>query len=294
MPEPNTVANPASTQDAPASTTAPNQEAPSQEFTADQYRALQTELSETKRTLQNTEVFFNSDPDVRERVQWFTDSYKNGKRYEDVLRENLSKKTTTETTPKKTDSPAGPSEDQIRQIVERQIQDRLGSTLAPVNDQLAAIQGEREANNILKANTWATQKDVSEFEERLMKAATERAQQDVQANYPRLSQKDAMARSWDYYGRFETNDLFNKFMQDKRDAWVVSGRRPTPTLPTGAKDDITEGVDPGLDTKFQAALKGAEGDGNKIAELVREYAPQYGIDSEDPKAVMSFYKKMVR
>jgi len=263
------------------------------EFTPEQYRELESKYAEATRTLENANVFFNQDQEVRERLQLFTDAYKQGKPYSELLAGRASKSTTQEP-PKKSEGPVAPSEDQIRQIIQAEINKNLGSTLSPVNDQLAMIQGERDAQNILKENTWATQKDVTEFENRLTKAVQERAQKDVQANWPRLSNEDGMKRAWDYFSRFETNDLFVKMMQDKRDAWVMSGRRPAPTLAPGMKDEITEGIDPGLDAKFKAAIKGAEGDSGKIAELVREYAPQFGVDPDNGKDVMAFYKKLVR
>ena len=191
------------------------------EFTAEQYQELQTKYSEAQRTLENANVFFNQDQEVRERLQLFTDAYKQGKPYQELLAGRASKSATAEP-PKKSDGPAVPSEEQIRQMVQAELTRNLSSTLSPVNDQLAMIQGERDAQNILKENTWATQKDVAEFENRLTKAVQERAQKDVQANWPRLSNEDGLKRAWDYYSRFETNDLFTKMMQDKRDAWVMS------------------------------------------------------------------------
>ena len=290
---PNETAVPAATTEvAPVETTSVETQT-TPEFTPEQYRELQTKYSEAQRTLENANVFFNQDQEVRERLQLFTDAYKQGKPYQELLAGRASKSATAEP-PKKSDGPAVPSEEQIRQMVQAELTRNLSSTLSPVNDQLAMIQGERDAQNILKENTWATQKDVAEFENRLTKAVQERAQKDVQANWPRLSNEDGLKRAWDYYSRFETNDLFTKMMQDKRDAWVMSGRRPAPTLAPGMKDDIQDGVDPGLDAKFKAAVAGAEGDSGKIAQLVREYAPQYGVDPDDGKAVMAFYKKMVR
>jgi hypothetical protein len=88
------------------------------------------------------------------------------------------------------------------------------------------------------------------------------------------------------------NTLFQILMQDKRDEWIASGRRSAPTLPAGMGDALPTGKDPELLTKARKALAAVEGNGEKVAEVIKEYAPQFGVDPQDGSAVMGLYKQL--
>jgi len=267
----------------------PSQETPQSENWENKYKELDNQFRENQRLIENANAFLRDDSEARERLQLWTKSYSENKPYTELLNEWQSKRTPTTT--KREDS-AGLTEKKIQEILESRLRSELDSRLGPVNQQLSRMDAERDAQAILKANSWAKQEHLVEFDSRLNKMVQERAMQELNNNWPRMSREQAEKKAWAAYADLDTNLLFQTVMQDKRDEYIVSGKRPAPSLPQGMGENISSGVEPALLDKVKSALGAAEGDGKKVAEIIKEYAPQFGVNPDDKEAVVSLWAKL--
>jgi hypothetical protein len=244
---------------------------------------LENRYSESQRIIANAEQFFQADQDSRERLSMWRDSVEKGRPYSEILAERSGAKT-----PRASKDDGALTQAQIDSIV----QQRLESSFSPISDQLAQINAERDAQAILKANPWATEQHLDQFQTKLTEMVMDRAQQELKANWPRMTPAQAEKRAWGAYADMDANLLFNAVMREARDEAILSGRRQAPKLPEGMTDTVSTGKDPALLDKVQKALKASEGNGDQVSAIIKEYAPQFGVNPDDPKNVLELYKKL--
>ncbi len=301
MPEPASPAATPAAPIAPATPSTPTSGAPAEPsaktYSESEFRALESKFTEADRLNKNAELFFNSDKEVKDRLGLYIKSYQESTPYEKLIADYVAGKTTpaATATPAPAASPAlpGMTPDQIRQMVA----DQTRAGFEGLTGELSNIQAEASMNRLLEANEWASPETMTEFDKRLNTKVTERAKQIYQASYPRLDQRGAEQMAWNELAKAfpqpdGDNTLFQILMQDKRDEWIASGRRSAPTLPAGMGDALPTGKDPELLTKARKALAAVEGNGEKVAEVIKEYAPQFGVDPQDGSAVMGLYKQL--
>jgi hypothetical protein len=275
---PVTTAEPATTTSAPATT--------ERTYTETEFKALQSQLDETTRTVRNAEMFIESDPDVKARLELYGKSFSEKKPYQDLVKEwetaKASKNKPAE--PVKSAEPAF-NPDLVRELVQKETR-----ALTQPFVEAQAKQATKETQEaIMKANPWVTEKDWQTYDQRFTEHCQQKAREIMRANYPRVSEKQAFDMAVNDFVNVPDEMLFNHFMKDVIAESVLGKRRVAPRLPDGMVDGITTGKDGDVLEKARRAYKAIEGNADAVSKLVAEYAPQMGVDTSDRGAISKLY-----
>lgn len=274
-PAPPTTTAPASTTTTTAPSTGSESASAPKTYTEAEYTSTMSELNEMKRQLNNASQFIETDPDVKQRLELYAKSFKENKPYQDLVKEWEATKNGKNT--QKEPTPQGMTPEQIEQIINRRLE---ASTKPFIETQAKQIQKESQ-ETILKANPWATEKDWEVFNQRFDELVNGKAQRIAQENYPRMSQKEAFDKAVSSFVDVDDNILWDSLMKSEREEAILGKRRMAPKLPDGMVDKIPTGKDPDLMDKMKRAYQAIEGDGEKVAQLLKDFAPQFGIDTND-------------
>ena len=284
MPEPTAPVTPAPSAPASPSPAAPA-EPTSRTYTESEFNALKSERDEYERISRNAAGFIETDPEVRERLGLYNKSFTEKKPYLDLVREweNGKKKPADPAKPEPT-APAF-NDQQLREIIRREME---GATRPFVDAQSKAMMKESE-EQIRKDNPWVTDKDMENYGQRFNELCSKKAQQIYQANYPRLNQQQAWDQAVGSFVDVDDQILFDSLMKTEREEAILGKRRSAPRLPEGMVENISTGKDPDLLEKVRKAYASMEGDGDKVANLLKEYAPQFGIALDDRAGVAKLH-----
>jgi hypothetical protein len=270
------TSNPAPVQSQPSTPSVSSESASTpRTYSEAEYNSKVSELNEYQRQIQNATQFIETDPEVKQRLDLYARSFKDNKPYQDLVKEWESSRN-AKNAPKETPT-QGMTPEQIQQIIDKRLE---ASTRPFVETQAKQIQKESQ-EAILKSNPWATEKDWDVFSQRFDNMVNQKAAKIAQDNYPRMSQKEAFDRAVSSFVDVDDNILWDSLMKSEREEAILGKRRATPKLPDGMVDNVRTGKDPDLMDKLKRAYQSIEGDGEKVASLLKEYAPQFGIDANN-------------
>lgn len=271
------------TPSAPAATSAPAEPTP-RTYTEAEFNEVKSRADEYERISRNAAGFIEADPDVRERLGLYNKSFTEKKPYLDLVKEWENGKRKPESA-KPDAPPPGLTEQQVRDMIRRETE---GATRPFVDAQSRAMLKETQ-EQIRKDNPWVTDKDMETFDQRFNELCTKKAQQIYQSNYPRMNQQQAWDQAVGSFVDVDDQILFDSLMKAEREESILGKRRTSPKLPDGMVETISTGKDPDLLEKARKAYSALEGDGDKVAALLKEYAPQFGIAADDRAGVSKLY-----
>jgi len=250
-------------------------------YTEAEFNELKSKYEEADRIVKNANQFIETDPEIKERLGIYAESATKGVPYAELIkqREEAKNKTSTPKEPKQEALTA----EQIEKLVESRLQNRL----EPFTAGQAELAQEKSKQAIMKENEWATEETWKEFEIRFEKQIRSEAEEVYRANYPKLSQQQAYDQAISRAANIPDKVLFTNLMLDKRDEWIIGGKRKAPQLPDGMRTALPTGKDADVLAKARKAYASIEGDGDKVAQLVAEYAPQLGLDPDKAHKLIS-------
>ena len=291
MPESQAPVAPISAPSAPAAPSTPSSEgagtSSGRSYTEAEYNAVQSELSEHKRQLQNAATWIDSDPEVKGRLDIYGRAIKENKPYTDLVKEWEATKT-SKSAPKDIEK-AGFTAEQAAEIARKIAREEFSTASKPFLEGQAKQILNESRENILKENTWATEKDWETFNERFNEKCQGKAEQIYKSQNPRLNQQQAWEMAVGSFTEVDDSILWDSLMKPEREQSILGQRRVAPRLPDGMVDRISTGKDADVLDKARKAYKSVEGDGDKVAKIVAEYAPQLGVDPQDRAGIQKIW-----
>jgi hypothetical protein len=257
----------------------------------EKFNELQTQMLEKDRLLANVEQFVNTDPDVKNRLGIYKRSFEENKPYQDLLKQALEQGENE--SKEKPESKA--SQEQLNKLIES----RLNQAIGPISQQVKEFGTKQMLEDMRKeiqeVHPWADPKDWPEYDKRLNAYIGDRAKELMAQNYPNMTAQQAWDAAIQKSLSFDNKGLYSLLMQDKRDAWLLSGKRQPPKLPNGVMQHAQTGAEEDILDKARKIYKGIENKPQEITKLLKEMAPQFGIDDKgEPEVVEKQLKELLK
>lgn len=271
------------------------QQQPTEQTTVDykkQYEELQAKHSESEEAIKNFEQYFNTDTVAAQRAKAYLQAVRDGKDPQDAWKALE----TPQDKPKKNQAPEFDKDALINEALSklRPEIESVKMSQKVQTEQAASLALERDKAKLFKDEPWLTDELYTEFDEKFGKKISELTSQILSNKGPFLtsSEKQAAIESAEnqalgMFSHLSDKQLLHLFMGEHRDKYIANGRPSAQKLPEGMATDLPTGKAPQLLEQLKKAYKAAEGNGSKVADLVKEFSPKLGMSEEKVYALVA-------
>jgi hypothetical protein len=244
------------------------------------YKALESQYSEDKATLENVDSWLRTDTETAKRAELWNRSQQEKKDYNELLK-------SLGTSGEKPRQEAAPVFDENK--LAESVMKRIQPMLSPLTEKQAEMELANSRAQLFKDEPWLTEDSYKEYETRYGKKIDEVASRIFASKGPFVSQvqrqqaqEEAYNQAHSQYAHLSERELLRLFMGDERDKAIAEGRRGPAKLPPGMVDsNLPPGKAPELLKQLRVKYAEVEGNAPKVAALCEEFASKLGTSSEE-------------